>query len=156
MIDKTVLAEFINKQLEGTDLYLVDLTVSGQNEITVEIDSDTSVDIDRCVELTREIEGEFSRDEEDYELEVGSSGLTTPFKVKRQYDKNIGNDVEVLAKDGKKYKGLLRRADDDSFTIVSEEKVKHEGSKRPVLEKVERTFRYDEVKYTKYLLPFFI
>lgn len=154
MIDKTVLAEFINKQLEGTDLYLVDLSVSGQNEITVEIDSDTSVDIDRCVELTREIEGEFSRDEEDYELEVGSSGLTTPFKVKRQYDKNIGNDVEVLAKDGKKYKGLLRRADDDSFTIVSEEKVKHEGSKRPVLEKVERTFRYDEVKYTKYLLQF--
>lgn len=154
MIDKTVLAEFINKQLEGTDLYLVDLTVSGQNEITVEIDSDTSVDIDRCVELTREIEGEFSRDEEDYELEVGSSGLTTPFKVKRQYDKNIGNDVEVLAKDGKKYKGLLRRAEDDSFTIVSEEKVKHEGSKRPVLEKVERTFRYDEVKYTKYLLQF--
>lgn len=154
MIDKTVLAEFINKQLEGTDLYLVDLTVSGQNEITVEIDSDTSVDIDHCVELTREIEGEFSRDEEDYELEVGSSGLTTPFKVKRQYDKNIGNDVEVLAKDGKKYKGLLRRADDDSFTIVSEEKVKHEGSKRPVLEKVERTFRYDEVKYTKYLLQF--
>ena len=154
MIDKTVLAEFMNNQLEGTDLYLVDLTVSGQNEITVEIDSDTSVDIDRCVELTREIEGEFSRDEEDYELEVGSSGLTTPFKVKRQYDKNIGNDVEVLAKDGKKYKGLLRRADDDSFTIVSEEKVKHEGSKRPVLEKVERTFRYDEVKYTKYLLQF--
>ena len=154
MIDKTVLAEFINKQLEGTDLYLVDLTVSGQNEITVEIDSDTSVDIDRCVELTRKIDGEFSRDEEDYELEVGSSGLTTPFKVKRQYDKNIGNDVEVLAKDGKKYKGLLRRADDDSFTIVSEEKVKHEGSKRPVLEKVERTFRYDEVKYTKYLLQF--
>lgn len=154
MIDKTVLAEFINKQLEGTDLYLVDLTVNGQNEITVEIDSDTSVDIDRCVELTRKIEGEFSRDEEDYELEVGSSGLTTPFKVKRQYDKNIGNDVEVLAKDGKKYKGLLRRADDDSFTIVSEEKVKHEGSKRPVLEKVERTFRYDEVKYTKYLLQF--
>lgn len=154
MIDKTALAEFINKQLDGTDLYLVDLTVSSQNEITVEIDSDTSVDIDRCVELTREIEGAFSRDEDDYELEVGSSGLTTPFKVKRQYEKNIGNEVEVLAKDGKKYKGLLRNAGDDSFTIVSEEKVKPDGSKRPVLEKVERTFRYDEVKYTKYLLQF--
>lgn len=154
MIDKTVLTEFIEKQLEGTDLFLVDLTISGDNEIKVEIDSDTSVDIDRCVELTREIEDAFNRDDEDYELEVGSSGLTTPFKVKRQYDKNIGNDVEVLAKDGKKYKGMLRSAADDSFTIVSEEKVKPEGAKRPVVEKVERTFDYGEVKYTKYLLQF--
>lgn len=154
MIDKTVLTEFIEKQLEGTDLFLVDLTIGGDNEIKVEVDSDTSVDIDRCVELTREIEDAFDRDDEDYELEVGSSGLTTPFKVKRQYDKNIGNDVEVLAKDGKKYKGMLRSAAGDSFTIVSEEKVKPEGAKRPVIEKVERTFGYGEVKYTKYLLQF--
>lgn len=154
MIDKAALTEFIEQQLEGTDLYLVDLKISPQNEITVEIDSDTGVDIDRCVQLTREIEGSFSRDDEDYELEVGSSGLTSPFKVRRQYVKNIGNEVEVLSKDGKKYKGLLRDAGEDTFTIISEEKVKPEGSKRPVVEKVEHVFRYDEVKHTKYLLQF--
>jgi len=154
MIDKTALTAFIEKQLENTDLYIVDIEVTPANEITVVIDSDTSVDIDRCVELTREIEQEFDRGDEDYELEVGSAGLTSPFKVKRQYDKNIGHDVEVLTKDGKKYKGLLRSAGSDNFSILCDEKIKHEGSKRPVVEKVEHTFRYDDVKYTKYLLQF--
>lgn len=154
MIDKTALQSFIEEKLEGTDLYLVDLTISASNEIKVEIDSDTRVDIDRCVELTRAIEDAFDRDTEDYELEVGSSGLTSPFKVRRQYDKNLGNEVEVLGKDGRKYKGMLRSADDSGFTIVSEEKVKPEGAKRPVVGQVEHTFGYDEVKYTKYLLQF--
>lgn len=154
MIDKKALTAFIEKQLEGTDLYLVDVEVSPANEIRVEIDSDTGVDIDRCVELTRGIEQEFDRDTEDYELEVGSAGLTSPFKVKRQYEKNVGHEVEVLSADGKKYKGLLRHAGPESFTIVCEEKVKPEGAKRPVIEKVEHTFGYDDVKYTKYLLQF--
>lgn len=105
MIDKTALSSFIEKQLEGTDLFLVELRISAGNEICVEIDSDTSVDIDECVALTRAIEGEFSRDDEDYELEVGSAGLTSPFKVKRQYVKNIGHEVETLSADGKKYRG---------------------------------------------------
>lgn len=154
MIDKTALAAFIEKQLEGTDLYLVELEIGSGNEIRVEIDSDTSVDIDRCVSLTREIEDEFDRDVEDYELEVGSSGITSPFKVVRQYIKNIGHDVEVLTKDGKKLKGMLKSADESGFTIVTEEKVKSEGARRPVVEKVEHTFPYGDVKYTKYLLQF--
>ena len=154
MIDKKTLTAFIEKQLEGTDLYLVDVAVTPSNEITVEIDSDTSVDIDRCVSLTREIEQAFDRDVEDYELEVGSAGLTSPFKVRRQYEKNVGREVEVLSADGKKYKGLLREAGADTFTVVCEEKVRPEGAKRPVIEKVEHTFGYDEVKYTKYLLQF--
>jgi len=154
MIDKTALAAFIEERLEGSDLFLVDLSISGQNEIRVEIDSDTSVDIDRCVDLTREIESAFDRDVEDYELEVGSSGLTTPFKVRRKYDKNLGNEVEVLTKGGKKYHGMLREVGDDAFTVVCEEKVKPEGAKRAVIEQVDHVFRYDEVKYTKYMLQF--
>lgn len=154
MIDKTALTAFIEGRLENTDLYLVDVEVTPANEIRVEIDSDASVDIDRCVELTREIEQEFDRDVEDYELEVGSAGLTSPFKVLRQYEKNIGNEVEVLAADGRKYRGLLREAAPETFTVVCEEKRKPEGAKRPVVEKVERIFAYGDVKYTKYLLQF--
>lgn len=154
MIDKTALTAFIEGRLENTDLYLVDVEVTPANEIRVEIDSDASVDIDRCVELTREIEQEFDRDVEDYELEVGSAGLTSPFKVLRQYEKNIGNEVEVLAADGRKYRGTLREAGPETFTVVCEEKRKPEGAKRPVVEKVERIFAYGDVKYTKYLLQF--
>ena len=154
MIDKTALTQFIEQQLEETDLYLVDISVTPDNVITVEIDSDSPVDIDECIALSRKIEEAFDREEEDYELEVGSAGITSPFKVVRQYQKNIGNEVEVIARDGRKYTGVLREAGPDSFTIISEEKVKREGAKRPVVEEVTRTFPYSDVKSTSYLLQF--
>lgn len=154
MIDKSAIASFVEQQLSGTGLYLVDVVVTAGNEIKVEIDSDTSVDIDRCVELSHKIEEQFSRDDEDYELEVGSAGITSPLKVKRQYQKYIGREVEVITLGGEKYKGLLKEAGPENFTIISEEKVKHEGAKRPVVESVPHTFDYGQVKSTKYLLQF--
>ncbi len=81
-------------------------------------------------------------------------GITSPFKVVRQYQKNIGNEVEVIARDGRKYTGVLREAGPDTFTILSSEKVKHEGAKRPVVEEVPHTFAYSDVKSTSYLLQF--
>lgn len=154
MIDKDKLKDFIESELAETGIYLVGLSVSGANEIVVEIDNDEGVDIDECIRLTRAIESAFNRDEEDYELEVGSSGLTSPFKVERQYKKNIGNPVEVLTKDGRKLYGELREADAAGFMIVSEEKVKHEGEKRPHIEEVEHRFGYGDVKRVAYDLKF--
>ena len=82
--------------------------MSGDNRIVVEIDSYSSVSIDDCVRLNGIIESHFDRDVEDYELEVGSAGLTSPLRVKAQYDKNVGNPVEVLTNDGRKLKGTLK------------------------------------------------
>lgn len=153
-MNKEDLKAFIEGELRGTDYFLTDLKVSPSNEITVEIDSSDRVSIDDCIELTRKIEEAFSRDEEDYELEVGSAGITSPFKVVAQYVKNIGNPVEVLAKDGKKYKGTLIAADEAGFTIQYPVKVKKEGEKRPVVEEEEKRFAYSEVKQTVYELKF--
>ena len=99
MIDKKALEDFIVSDLSGTDYFLVDLAISANNEIAVTIDCTGNADLEKCIELTRAIEGAFSRDDEDYELEVGTAGLTAPFKVRGQYEKNIGNDVEVLTSD---------------------------------------------------------
>ena len=154
MLDATEIRSFIEKELEGSDYFLVDVKVKPDNVIEVEIDSDSPVSIEECEKLTRAIENEFDRDKEDYTLEVGSAGITSPFKVKRQYLKYIGQEVEVVKKDGKKLTGLLKKADDDTFTIVSKEKVKKPEAKRPVIEEVEHTLGYDEVKQTKYILKF--
>ncbi len=78
MIDKQKLTDTVLQAIEGTDTFLVDVRVSPANEIVVEIDSAEGVDIDTCAALTRRIEQEFDRDTEDYELEVGSAGLTSP------------------------------------------------------------------------------
>ncbi|MBQ4916655.1 MAG: ribosome assembly cofactor RimP [Muribaculaceae bacterium] len=154
MIEKSELTKVIETALEGSELFLVDVAVSRDNNIVVEIDSMDCVSIDDCAKLTKAIESHFDRDVEDYELEVGSAGLTSPFKVKRQYEKYIDEEVEILTKDGRKLKGTLKDATDDNFTVSITKKVKPEGAKRPVEVTEDETFNYDEIKYTKYLIQF--
>ena len=140
--------------MAGTDCFLVDVQVSPDNVLTVEIDNEEGVDIDRCVALHRFLESKLNRDVEDYELEVGSAGITSPFKVLGQYKKNIGNEVEVLTKDGRKLTGILKSADTDRFVVTVTRKVKSETSKRKVEVEEDIVLGYDEVKYTKYLIRF--
>lgn len=154
MISKNAIEGFANEWLEDKDYFLVDVTVSTDNRIVVEIDHKEGVWIEDCVELSRFIESHLDRDAEDFELEVGSAGIGQPFKVEQQYINNIGNDVEVLQADGKKVAGVLKLVDGRSFVVVSQEKQKVEGKKRPVLVDVERTFSMDEIKSCKYLLSF--
>ena len=156
MIDKNTVKSIVNEWLDGKEYFLVDIEVSPDDRIVVEIDHADGVWIEDCVELSRYIEDHLSRDEEDYELEVGSAGLGQPFKVAQQYHCFVGKDVEVLDADGKKYKGVLKSvADNDvDFTVTVQEKQKVEGKKRPQLVEVDRQFQMDKVKYTKYLINF--
>lgn len=154
MIDKKALTNIIEAGLKDSDIFLVDVIINPGNAIVVEIDSATGTSIDECIRLTRLVEENFDRDKEDYELEVGSAGLTSPFKIKAQYDKNIGNDVEVLSGDGRKIKGILKEVNDTDFVVTTTKKVKLEGSKRPTEIEEDETFKYSEIKYTKYLMQF--
>ena len=154
MIDKNVVKNLVDQWLEGKDYFLVDIEISPDDRIVVEIDHADGVWIEDCVELSRYIEDRLSRDEEDYELEVGSAGLGQPFKVVQQYVNFTGKEVEVLDSDGKKYRGVLKGTDGKNFTVTVSEKVKKEGAKRPVMEDVDYEFQMDKVKYTKYLISF--
>lgn len=150
----TNLREFVEQKLNGTDCFLVKAELLKNNEIVVEIDSDTRVDIDFVATLNREIEEHFAPAIDDYTLEVGSVGLTTPLTLPRQYRKNRGNDLEVLTADGKKLHGMLRDADDEGITLVIEEKVKREGEKRPVMQETELRLPYGDMKRAVYDLKF--
>lgn len=154
MIDKTKLKEYVESLLADTDCFLTDLKVSSDNNIVVEIDSPGVIDIDFCSARSRRIEEEFPRDDEDYELEVGSAGLTSPFKVRGQWEKNVGNDIEVVTTDGKKLHGLLKQLLEDAFILETEQKVKREGMKRPVVERLELEIPFSDVKQAVYDLKF--
>ena len=156
MIDKNLIASIVEEQLEGTDGFLVDVRVSPTNVVTVEIDSMTGVDIDTCARLTRAIEEKVDREVEDYELEVGSVGLTSPFKVAKQYEKNIGNDIEVLTRDGRKLSGTLQSLapDGESFVMTVKEKVKEPGKKRPVIVDTPVELKVADTKSVKYQINF--
>lgn len=157
MIDKNVVKTLVDKWLEDNSekgYFLVDIQVDDDNKIVVEIDHKDGVVIDDCVSLSEFINDNLDSDKEDYELEVGSTGLGQPFKVPQQYVINIGEEVEVLDKDGKKVKGILKAVDGSNFTVTVNEKVKVEGKKRPVKMDVDHTYDMNEVKYTKYIIRF--
>ena len=154
MIDKQRVIELTQEWLADKEYFLVDVTISKDDKIAVEIDHADGVWIEDCADLSRHIESGLSRDTEDYELEVGSAGLGQPFKVLQQYIIHIGKEVEVLGKNGKKVKGTLLRAEEQEFVIAVSKKVKVEGSKRPQLIDEETTFTYSDIKYTKYIINF--
>ena len=154
MIDKNVVKSLVEEWLQDKDYFLVDIEISQDSRIVVEIDHADGVWIEDCVALSRYIEDRLSRDEEDYELEVGSAGLGQPFKVPQQYLNFIGEEVEVLDADGKKTRGVLKSVDGNNFVVTATEKVKVEGKKRPQLMEVDHDFEMDHVKYTMYLISF--
>ena len=154
MIEKNTVKEIVGEWLEDKDYFLVDVEISQDDRIVVEIDHADGVWIEDCVELSRYIEERLNRDEEDYELEVGSAGLGQPFKVEQQYRNHIGDEVEVLQQDGQKLKGILKSVDGRRFTLTVQQKQTVEGKKRPVIVDTDLDFSMDEVRSVKYLLAF--
>lgn len=154
MIERKAVCQIVGEWLQGKDYFLVSIDISTDDKIVVEIDHKDGVWIEDCVDLSRFIESRLNRDQEDYELEVGSAGIGQPFKVLQQYHNHIGKEVEILTKEGKKITGLLKDADEEKFMVTVKTKQKTEASKRPKLIETDLTLRYDEIKYTKYLIRF--
>ena len=154
MIDRNVVQNIVEEWLEGKDYFLVEVTVSPDDKIVVEIDHAEGVWIEDCVELSRFIESRLNREEEDFELEVGSAGIGQPLKVLQQYINHIGMEVETLTREGEKLCGVLKDADEQGFVLTVPRRIKVEGSKRPKVVEEDRAFTYEDVKYTKYLISF--
>ena len=122
MIEKDVISQLVEEKLASSGNYLVDVVIKPGNLIIIEIDNDEGVCIDDCAELSRYVEGHLDRDVEDFELEVGSAGITSPFKVLRQYVKNIGNEVEMLLKRRYEVDRRIESADENGVVVTVENK----------------------------------
>jgi ribosome maturation factor RimP len=149
MIDKVKIENLVKEFLTGTGLFLVAVKVSSAGKITILADKKGGITIEECVSISRLIEKNFNRDDEDYELQVSSPGLDMPFMVKEQYYKNEGRKVEVTDSEGNKVSGLLKNVTEGGFEIVAEIKVKGKGK-----EIKEISFNYDQVKSTREIVAF--
>lgn len=154
MITKDAINQSVEIFFNDTEFYLVDLVVTPDQRIIIEMDAYKGVSIDDCVRLNRYLTEQFSPEIEDYELEVSSAGITEPFKVVRQYHKNLGKEVEVLTREGKKITGVLSEVSEESFQIQVEKKVKEEGAKRKTTIQETLSFTYNEIKTTKMIIRF--
>ena len=117
MITKEQVTQLANESLENTDRFVVDITVSKSNVIFVYIDSDTSVTIDHCVELSRYIESHLDREIEDYELSVSSAGIDYPLLKNRQLNKYIEKELDILNNEGIKKTYKLLSFNDEKLDV---------------------------------------
>ena len=145
IVNETV-CQIVDEWLDGKEYFLVEGTISPDEKIVVEIDHKDGVWIDDCVDLSRFIEGKLDRNDEDYELEVGSAGIGQPFKVYRQYENHVGDGVEVHTNNREKLKGVLKAVDENGITITMKVKYKPEGAKRAKMVDEDKTLAFSEIE----------
>ena len=141
-------------EIEARGCFLVDVTVSKDNDIVVTIESENGkIELDDCVALSRYFESQFDREKEDYSLTMTSAGLDQPFKVLKQYLKAVGTKVEVQLKGGRKMVALLDAADEESVTLKYSVKEAVEGKKKELVEHEDR-FTMDQVNSVRPFIEF--
>lgn len=155
MIQQELVIQLAERWMQDSPFFLVGIRITKDNDIFVEFESeDEEVSIDDCVELSRFIEEGLDREKDDFSLEVGSAGLGQPFKVLKQYLINIGEEVEVIDKSGKKFNGTLVSADASGFTVSVSRKVKKEGLKKLSAVVSDEFYTFEQVKSVRYLIRF--
>jgi ribosome maturation factor RimP len=146
MAFKDKVSELLEEVLkEKTSLFLVDLTVNDQFKIMVTLDGDNGVNLQDCIDVSRAIDANLDREEQDYSLEVASAGVSTPLKLVRQYKKNIGRTLKVKTAT-ETIEAVLEQVSDEGITLswVAREPKKIGKGKETVEHK--RDISYSDIK----------
>lgn len=154
MISKEYIQQLVDEFLsENEGCFLVSLKIGGGNQIEVLIDSYQGIMMKDCVSLSRHIEGNLDREEEDFGLQVASAGLSEGFKVFQQYDKNIGREIDVKLRGGEKMLGkLLSATEGEGIVLETTKKVKVGKKKQEVVE--EHQLPFEQIDQTKIVISF--
>jgi ribosome maturation factor RimP len=147
MIEKQKIEGLVREFINGTNLFLVTVKVSNANRIIVLADKKEGITIDECAAIHKHIENGLDRETEDFELQVSSPGLDTPFAVIDQYLKNEGKKVEVTDLDGSKFTGRLKNITTGGFELETEIKTKGR-----TIELKDISFNIEQIKSTRVIL----
>jgi ribosome maturation factor RimP len=153
MIDSDLVKKLVEEKLDDK-MFLVEITVNERNVINIFVDSFDGLTIDQCINISRHVEHSLDRDEEDFELQVSSPGLSAKFKVKEQYKKYVGRPVEVVTASGAKLEGVILGADDDGITLETSARELVEGNKKKQLVVKQHQLKYNEIESAKAVISF--
>lgn len=157
MISKKKVQELVEERIAelGNGLFIVDISISANNSIHVELDKEEGyVAIADCMAVSRNVEHNLDREQEDFELHVSSAGLDKPFRVLAQFTKNIDREVKVITKEGGKLQGILRDATDNEIVLETSKMVKPEGKKKKELVVEQHVYPMVEIKEVKIVISF--
>lgn len=157
MINKKQIEALIAERIAELDngLFVVELNISATNVITVELDKhEGSVSVSDCMSVSRNVEHNLNREEQDFEITVSSAGLDKPFRVLAQYQKNLGRDVKVKLEDGTKLEGKLIEVDATKIVVENSHKAQVEGKKKKEVVVEQHTLPLNSIKETKIIISF--
>ena len=139
---------------ENNSLFLIELNIDDANHISVVIDGDNGVSVNDCIAVSRKIEHNLDRDEEDFSLDVASAGVSRPLTMPRQYRKNIGRKLAVTTSEGEKIEGELVKMEDDTITLQWKAREPKPVGKGKVTVNKEAVLPLEEIKEAKVIITF--
>ena len=139
---------------EREDLFLIDFEVSPDHRIKIVVDGDNGVLVEDCMFLSRAIEHNLDREEEDFSLEVLSAGATAPFTNKRQYKKNVGRTLLVKTTADETIEGKLAEADDERIRLEWKAREPKPVGKGKVTVKKQAEISYDSISKAQVVIKF--
>ena len=152
---KNTVKALLDKSLEERqDLFLISFEVLDGNSIKVIIDGDEGVRVEDCMFVSRAIEHNLDREEQDFSLEVASAGAATPLSHNRQYKKNIGRTLEVKAVNNQKFEAILVQASDKGISLEWKTREPKPIGKGKVTVKKEATLSYKDIVEAKVKIKF--
>jgi ribosome maturation factor RimP len=117
-MDKSKIIDLVDQALkENPALFLIDLKFLPDNKIYVEVDGDNGIALNECIRISRAVEHNLDREEDDFSLEVTSPDIANPLKVKRQYLKNVNRILQVKLTNNSNLEGTLKNVSKDSIEL---------------------------------------
>jgi ribosome maturation factor RimP len=146
MIFKDKVLELLNEGLaEKPSVFLIDLTIDSSNKIMITLDGDEGVNLQDCIDISRSIDSNLDREEQDFSLEVASAGVSSPLKLVRQYKKNIGRTLKVKTTN-ETIEAELVNADDEKIELTwTTREPKKIGKGKETVQKTQE-IPYSEIK----------
>ena len=136
------------------EIFLVDFNVSTDNAIKIILDSDKDINLEDCINISREIEGLLDREVVDFSLEVSSAGVGNPLKFPRQYFKNIGRKLEVILCNGAMLSGQLIKVEDRLIELQWKQREPKPIGKGKVTVTKNKIITFDEINQSKVIIKF--
>ena len=151
---KETVENLVNEAVgENERLFLIDLSFSSDNKIIVIVDGDDGVPLKECMRISRHVEHNLDREEEDFALEVTTPGAASPIINKRQYRKNIGRILEVKTAT-ENFEGRLIESNDENIILEWKAREPKPIGKGKVTVVKNATLAYDTIKEAKVKIIF--
>ena len=151
---KSTVKDLLEKGLEEKSyLFLIDFSIAPDNTIKIIIDGDQGVTVEDCMFISRAIEHNLDREEQDFSLEVASAGATSPLTHKRQYIKNIGRTLEVKT-ESENIEGKLEKATEEKITLKWKTREPKPVGKGKVTVQKQADIAYENIVEAKVMIKF--